>query len=57
MMDVPEAVLRARLTTRWQGYELTPAEIVEKLDRNDIPNGRLVREESAPADFVLRQDA
>jgi pantothenate kinase len=57
MIDVPEAVLRARLRARWEGYGLTPAQIAEKLDGNDIPNGRLVREESGAADFVLRQDA
>ena len=57
MIDVPEAVLRARLTARWQGYGLTPEGIAEKLDGNDIPNGRMVRAESAPADVVLRQDA
>jgi pantothenate kinase len=57
MIDVPEAVLRARLTARWQGYNLTPVEIAEKLDGNDIPNGRMVRADSAPADVVLRQDA
>jgi pantothenate kinase len=57
MIDVPEPVLRARLEARWQGYGLSPAEIAEKVERNDLPNGRRVREESAPADLVLRQDA
>lgn len=57
MIDVPEAVLRARLTARWQGYGLPPAEIAAKVEGNDLPNGRLVRAESAAADVVLRQDA
>jgi pantothenate kinase len=57
MIDVPEDVLRARLTARWQGYGLPPAEIAAKVDGNDIPNGRRVREDSAPADVVLAQDA
>jgi pantothenate kinase len=55
MIDVPEAVLRARLTARWQGYGLSPAEIDAKVDGNDLPNGRMVREGSADPDFVLRQ--
>jgi pantothenate kinase len=57
MIDVPEAVLRARLTARWQGYGLTPAEIAAKVEGNDLPNGARVRAESAPADFVIGQDA
>jgi pantothenate kinase len=52
-LDVPEAVLRQRLTARWQGYGLTPAEIAVKLDENDLPNGRLVRAQSRLADLVL----
>jgi pantothenate kinase len=52
-LDVPEAVLRHRLTARWQGYGLTPAEIAVKLDENDLPNGRLVRAQSRLADLVL----
>jgi pantothenate kinase len=56
-IDVPEPVLRARLTARWQGYGLSPAEIAAKVEGNDLPNGRMVRDDSAAADFVLRQDA
>jgi pantothenate kinase len=57
MIDVPEDILRARLTARWQGYGLSPAEIAAKVDGNDLPNGARVRAESAPADFVIGQDA
>lgn len=57
MIEVPEAELRRRLTARWQGYGLSPAEIARKLDGNDLPNGRLVAAASAPADIVLRQAA
>lgn len=56
-IDVPESVLRARLAARWAGYGLTPDEIAFKLDGNDLPNGRVVAAESAPADIVLRQEA
>ncbi|WP_210530293.1 nucleoside triphosphate hydrolase [Rubellimicrobium arenae] len=54
MIDVPEEELRARLTRRWEHYQLTPDEIAWKLDGNDLPNGRMVRAESAPAQFVVR---
>ncbi|TNC66823.1 nucleoside/nucleotide kinase family protein [Rubellimicrobium roseum] len=54
MIEVPEDELRARLRRRWQGYNLTEDEIAWKLDGNDLPNGRVVAQESAPADFVVR---
>lgn len=53
LVDVPEQVLRARLTERWVHYGLTPAEIDWKLDGNDLPNGRMVMAQSTGADFVL----
>ncbi|AUH34358.1 nucleoside triphosphate hydrolase [Paracoccus tegillarcae] len=56
MIDVDEQVLRARLTRRWTRYGLTDEQIEEKLEGNDLPNGRVVRETSAPADFVIRQN-
>jgi pantothenate kinase len=51
--DVPEPVLRERLTARWQHYNLTPDEIAWKLDGNDLPNGRLIVAQSAPADYRI----
>lgn len=54
MVDVPEHILRARLRGRWERLGLTEAQIVEKLEENDIPNGRWVRDGSAKAEFVLR---
>jgi len=53
MIDVPEAVLRSRLALRWEKYGLTPAAITAKLEENDLPNGRLVRSASAPADYRI----
>ncbi len=50
MVDVPEPVLRARLRARWEGYGLTEDQIAWKLDGNDLPNGRLILRDSAPAD-------
>lgn len=54
MIDVPEDVLRARLRARWEGYGLSEDEIAWKLDGNDLPNGRMVRAESAAADYRIR---
>lgn len=54
MVDVPEHVLRARLRGRWERLGLSEAEILEKLEENDLPNGRWVRDGSVPADHVIR---
>jgi pantothenate kinase len=54
MVEVPEHVLRARLRGRWERLGLTEAEIVEKLEENDLPNGRWVRDGSIAADHVIR---
>ena len=53
LVDVPEAVLRARLEARWRHYNLTPEEIAWKLDGNDLPNGRFVMAGSRGEDFRL----
>jgi pantothenate kinase len=53
MVEVPEHVLRARLRGRWERLGLTEAEIVAKLEENDLPNGRLVREGSVTPDWRL----
>jgi pantothenate kinase len=53
LVDVPEPVLRERLTARWRHYDLTPEEIAWKLDGNDLPNGRFVMDQSRSADFRL----
>ena len=53
MLDVPEDELRARLTARWTHHDLSEHQIAWKLDGNDLPNGRVVRTESAEADFRI----
>lgn len=53
LIDVPESTLRARLTERWVGYNLTAEEITWKLDGNDLPNGRFVMAQSASPDYRL----
>lgn len=54
LVDVPEHVLRARLRGRWERLGLSEPEIVEKLEENDLPNGRWVRDGSVAADHVIR---
>ncbi|WP_309666933.1 nucleoside/nucleotide kinase family protein [Tabrizicola sp.] len=53
MLDVAEGLLRSRLTGRWNRFGLTGAEIQRKLEDNDLPNGRLVRTQSAVADYRI----
>lgn len=45
--------LTRRLTARWQGYDMDAAGIEWKLHGNDLPNGRLVIEESRKADLMI----
>ncbi|MBW8285445.1 MAG: nucleoside triphosphate hydrolase [Rhizobium sp.] len=45
--------LEQRLTARWQGYKLDAAGIDWKLNGNDLPNARLVVENSRPADLSI----
>lgn len=52
MVEVPEAVLRARLEDRWK--DLPPQEKAAKLEANDLPNGQRVRDRSIIADRVLK---
>lgn len=51
-LDVPFAELERRLLQRWRG--LDGAELTVKMTENDLPNARLVVENSRDADFVLR---
>lgn len=53
MVEVPEPVLRQRLAARWQGFDLPDAEVTSRLEANDLPNGRLVRDGSIPAEFRI----
>jgi len=54
-LDVPREVLRARLLARWRRLGLDEAEVVRKVEENDLPNGDLVVAQSRAADLVLRQ--
>ncbi|MCW4116184.1 nucleoside triphosphate hydrolase [Aurantimonas sp. MSK8Z-1] len=53
MLDVPEAVLRERLTRRWIDLGLSGDALAAKLDGNDFPNMRLVLTQSRPADHLV----
>lgn len=53
MIHVPEPVLRARLEARWQSHGADAATVQAKLDENDLPNGRLVLEQSRRADLLI----
>lgn len=53
MIDVPEDELRRRLSERWK--DLDPEAFAFKMEENDMPNGRLVRNGSIAAEFTIRQ--
>ncbi|MFK8250476.1 nucleoside/nucleotide kinase family protein [Ancylobacter terrae] len=53
MVEVAEPELRRRLIARWRGLALPEDEVVRKVEGNDLPNGRRLRERSAPADVVI----
>ncbi|MCB1390727.1 MAG: nucleoside/nucleotide kinase family protein [Rhodobacteraceae bacterium] len=53
-LEVPEPVLEARLVARWLGHGHSPDEARARALGNDLPNARMVREESRPADLVVR---
>jgi pantothenate kinase len=52
-LDVPEAVLRARLSERWVGLGLTGEALTAKLEENDLPNAQLVLSQSRTADWTI----
>ncbi|MCG7630031.1 nucleoside/nucleotide kinase family protein [Epibacterium sp. MM17-32] len=56
LIEVPEPVLAARLRQRWQSYRLSDIQIQQKLEANDLPNGRLVIARSGVPDLVLREE-
>ena len=49
----PIEELTRRLTARWKGYDMDEAGIEWKLHGNDLPNGRLVMEESRKANLSI----
>lgn len=52
-LEVPEAVLRHRLVARWLHHGHDPAAAEARALANDLPNARIVRTLSRPADVVI----
>lgn len=53
MIVVGEDELRRRLLERWRVHGLPEAIAMRKVEDNDLPNGRLVREHSTPPDLLM----
>jgi len=53
LLKPPLEVVQRRLTERWRGYQMSPEEIGEKLDGNDMPNARTVLDRSVSADHIV----
>jgi pantothenate kinase len=52
-IDCPEEELDRRLRDRWRFFRLPPEEIERRVTGNDMPNARLIRDMSRPADIQL----
>ncbi len=52
-LDVPLDVLEWRLVARWREIGLSEEKVAEKIVLNDLPNARLVIENSLDADLVV----
>ena len=50
-LDVPEPVLRERLVARWRHHGWTDSRALDWIERNDLPNARIVAMDSGPADI------
>lgn len=53
LVSVEEHVLEQRLRDRWTSYNLDEADIHRKVFENDLPNGRLVINESVEPDMLV----
>ena len=56
MLKAEPSEIERRLGARWGGYGLSPAEILEKLEVNDLPNVRNVMQNSAVPDYEIWTD-
>ena len=52
-LQVPEEVLRERLTKRWEKFGIAPEEITRRVEENDLPNGRFIAQNARAADLVV----
>lgn len=53
LVSVEEHVLEQRLRDRWSSYDLDSSDIERKVFENDLPNGRLVINESVDPDMLV----
>lgn len=53
LMEVPDAVLEARLLQRWADHGFDPDEARVKAEGNDLPNARMVLERSVAPDLKI----
>ena len=56
-IDVPLALVEERIEHRWRAAELDAEEIRRRTEENDLPNARLVNNESVVADLVVLTDS
>ena len=54
MISADRDTLRDRLVARWKDHNLAQAEILTKVDDNDMQNVDLVLSHSRPADWLIR---
>ena len=52
-LDVPDAVLEARLTQRWCAHGMSKAKAQARAQSNDLVNARLVKAHALPANWVM----
>lgn len=55
-VDVEENTLRQRLCSRWEGYGLATEEIAQKVEENDLPNGRAIIAGSSEPDIRINNN-
>lgn len=53
MIKVSQSEITRRLRQRWDHYQLDQNSIDEKLEQNDLPNGRLVYTNSRSSDWTI----
>lgn len=52
-LNVPEDILQQRLLKRWLDYGLTEGQAMVRAESNDLPNARLVINNSVPAECLI----
>ena len=53
-LDVPVEVLEYRLRERWRFFGFSGGEVEEKISINDLPNAKIVAENTLPSHVVLK---